>query len=82
MTADAPRDSTLLNLTVKDSDPDRAATLANSLAADMVASSPAIAGRDTAVQQFIDADLADMQAQIESTQAEIRATHEPAVAHG
>jgi len=69
--ADAPRDSTLVKLTVKDGDPAQAAILANSLAAEMIAASPAIAGRDTDVQLFIDADLAAMQAQIESTQTEI-----------
>ena len=38
----------------------------------MIAASPAIAGRDSQVQQFIDADLAAMQTQIEETQAEIQ----------
>ncbi len=70
--ADAPRDSTLVHLTVQDGDPARAAALANSLAAEMIAASPAIAGRDSQVQQFIDADLAALQAQIQDTQAEIQ----------
>jgi non-specific protein-tyrosine kinase len=70
--ADAPRDSTLVHLTVQDGDPARAAALANSLAAEMIAASPAIAGRNSQVQQFIDADLAATQAQIEQTQAEIQ----------
>jgi non-specific protein-tyrosine kinase len=70
--ADAPRDSTLVNLTVQDGDPARAAALANSLAAEMIAASPAIAGRNSQVQQFIDADLAANQAQIQETQAEIQ----------
>ena len=79
VSADAPRDSTLVHLTVKDGDPVQAATLANSLAAEMIAASPAIAGRDSSVQQFIDEDLAAIQAQIESTQAEItRLTNLPA----
>ncbi len=43
----APRDSTLLHLTVQDSDPARAAGLANSLAAEMIAASPALSGRAT-----------------------------------
>ena len=72
ISADAPRDSILVNLAVEDGDPARAATLANSLADAMIAASPAIAGRDSQVQQFIDADLAAMQAQIEETQAEIQ----------
>ena len=45
--------------------------LANSLAAEMIAASPAIAGRATDVQEFIDADLGATQTQIEETQAEI-----------
>ena len=60
------------HLTVQDGDPARAATLANSLAAEMIAASPAIAGRDSQVQQFIDADLTATQAQIQDTQAEIQ----------
>ena len=46
--ADAPRDSTLVNITVKDGDAEQAAVLANSLAQEMIAASPAIAGRDSA----------------------------------
>jgi len=72
VTSDAPRDSILVHLTVEDGDPGRAAALANSLAAEMIAASPAIAGRDSAVQQFIDDDLAAIQSQIEDTQAEIQ----------
>jgi capsular exopolysaccharide synthesis family protein len=72
VTADAPRDSILVHLAVEDSDPTRAATLANSLAEEMIAASPAIAGRDSQVQQFIDEDLAAIQVQIEETQDEIQ----------
>jgi succinoglycan biosynthesis transport protein ExoP len=70
--AAAALDSTLVHLTVSDGDPVRAAALANSLAAEMIAASPAIAGRNTAVQQFIDEDLAANQAQIKDTQAQIQ----------
>jgi len=70
--ADAPRDSTLVHLTVSDGDPGRAATIANSLATEMIAASPSIAGRNTDVQQFIDADLAATQTQIKDTQSEIQ----------
>jgi succinoglycan biosynthesis transport protein ExoP len=70
--ADAPRDSTLVNLTVQDAEPQRAATLANALAAVLIASSPVIAGRDSKVQQFIDEDLDATQIQIENTQQEIQ----------
>ena len=70
--AEAPRDSTLVRLTVEDEDPARAARLANDLAAVMIAASPAIAGRDTQVQKFIDADLAATQTLITDTQHEIQ----------
>ena len=70
--ADAPRESTLVQLTVQDGDPVRAATLANSLAAAMIAASPAIAGRNTKVQQFIDAELVAIQTQIGDTDSEIK----------
>jgi non-specific protein-tyrosine kinase len=70
--ADAPRDSILVHLTVEDGDPTRAADLANALAAEMIAASPAIAGRDSEFQRFIDADLAAIQTQIAETQSEIQ----------
>jgi capsular exopolysaccharide synthesis family protein len=72
ITADAPRDSILIHLAVEDGDSTRAATLANSLAEEMIAASPAIAGRDSQVQKFIDEDLASIQVQIQSTQDEIQ----------
>jgi non-specific protein-tyrosine kinase len=72
ITADAPRDSILIHLVVEDADPTRAATLANSLAEEMIAASPAIAGRDSQVQRFIDEDLASIQVQIEDTQDEMQ----------
>lgn len=70
--AEAPRDSTLVDLTVQGGDPAQAAQLANSLAAEMIAASPAVAGRNTQVQQFIDTDLAATQSQIKDTQVEIQ----------
>jgi polysaccharide biosynthesis transport protein len=70
--ADAPRDSTLVHLTVQDGDAQRAATLANALAAEMIAASPALSGRAAQVQQFIDEDLAASQNQIKDTQTEIQ----------
>ena len=70
--ATAARDSTLVHLTVSDGDPVRAAALANSLAAEMIAASPAVAGRNTDAQQFIDSSIVTTQTQIEDTQAEIQ----------
>lgn len=69
--ADAPRDSTLVTITVTDPDPVRAASIANTIADELIAASPAISGRNSAVQQFVDRDLAAAQRQIEDTQAEV-----------
>ena len=69
--ADAPRDSTLVHLTVQDTDPARAAVLGDALAAEMIAASPALAGRAAEVQQSIDDDLKATQVQIKDAQAEI-----------
>ena len=70
--AQAPTDLDLLYLTVQDSDPTQAATLANSLANEMVADSPARAGQDPQVQKTIDSQLAAIPAQIQDTEAEIQ----------
>ena len=72
VTAVAPRDSILVHLTVQDSEPSRAAALANALAAEMIAASPAITGVNGDVQQFIDGDLIAIQSQIRDTQDEIQ----------
>jgi capsular exopolysaccharide synthesis family protein len=72
ITAAAPRDSILVHLTVEDANPQRAAQLANALAAEVRAASPAISGLDSQVQQFIDEDLVATQAQIRDTQSEIQ----------
>ncbi len=69
--ADAPRDSTLITITVTDRAPERAASIANTMAEELIASSPAITGQDSEVQLFVDRDLEATQRQIESTQAEV-----------
>jgi non-specific protein-tyrosine kinase len=74
--ADAPPDSTLLTITAQDQDPDRAAAIANALAAQLVAASPAIQGRQADVQKSIDADLQATQEQIRTTQARVTALAE------
>ena len=51
--ADAPRESILVHLAVEDADPLRAAALANALAEELLAISPAISGVDRDVQDFI-----------------------------
>ncbi|MHB8398585.1 MAG: tyrosine-protein kinase domain-containing protein [Candidatus Limnocylindrales bacterium] len=72
VTATAATDSTLVHITVQDGDPVRAAALANDLAAALIAASPAIAGRDTQVQHFIDADLLATQQQITDISTEVQ----------
>ena len=71
VTADAPRDSTLITITVTDPDPVRVASIANTIANELIAASPAISGRDSEVQQFVDRDLDAAQRQILDTQAEV-----------
>ena len=67
--ADAPLDSTLLTITAQDTDPARAAAVANALSMQLIAASPAIQGREAAFQASIDADLQSTQDQIKATQA-------------
>ncbi len=69
--ADAPLDSTLLTITAQDTDPSRAAAIANALAAQLIAASPAIQGRQVEFQDSINADLKATQAQIDATQAQV-----------
>ena len=69
----APRDSTLITITVIDGHPERAARLANAVAAELMAVSPAIQGRPGSVQEFADRQIADTQADITATQAAIDA---------
>jgi non-specific protein-tyrosine kinase len=68
----AATDSTLITITATDGDPQRAATIANALASDLIAASPAISGRDASVQSFIDSDLKATQQQITDTQTELQ----------
>lgn len=69
--ASAALDSTLLTITTQDPDPAQAAAIANAVADELIAASPAIQGRVTDLQQFIQADLTATQEQITATQAEI-----------
>ena len=48
---DAPRDSTFLNISAQDTDPARAAAIANGLAAQLIDASPTIQGREAAFQE-------------------------------
>jgi non-specific protein-tyrosine kinase len=69
--ADAPLDSTLLAIVAQDADPDRAAAIANALAEQLIAASPAIQGRQAEVQASIDADLQATRDQIKATQGTV-----------
>ena len=70
--AEAPTDSTLVVITADDTDPVRAAAIANALAEQLIESSPGIQGRDNELQEFIEAELKATQEQIQTTQAEVR----------
>jgi len=71
--ADAPLDSTLLTITAQDANPARAAEIADSLAEQLIAASPAIQGRQAEFQASIDADLKATQDQITRTQVRVDA---------
>jgi succinoglycan biosynthesis transport protein ExoP len=64
----APRESTILFITAQDTDPARAAAVANELAVQLIDISPTIQGREEAFQQSIDEDLAATQDQMARTQ--------------
>ena len=68
--ADAPADSSMITITVEYADPGHAAAIANAIADELIAESPAVNGRNSAVQSFVDQDLASVQQQIEAAQAE------------
>jgi non-specific protein-tyrosine kinase len=70
VSAEAPTDSTLLVITADDTDPTRAAAIANALAKHLIESSPGIQGRDTKLQESIQAELKATEDQIQTTQAE------------
>ncbi len=69
VSASAPTDSNLVQITVDTSSAKQAADLANAIAADTIATTPAVTGRDAETQAFIDQSLKDAQAQITDTQA-------------
>jgi capsular exopolysaccharide synthesis family protein len=70
--ANVPGASTLLTITARDTDPALAASIANELADQLIAASPAIRGREAALQESIDRDLAATQDQIEATQEQLQ----------
>lgn len=71
--AEAPTDSTLLIIVAQDSDPARAAAIANVLARLLVERTPAVRGLESELQQFIESELKATREQIQDTQAEVEA---------
>ncbi len=71
--ANAPLDSTLLTISAQDSDPSRAAAIANAVAEQLIVASPAIQGRQSEFQASVEADLKATQAQIDATQSRVAA---------
>ena len=69
--AATPINSTLLDITVTDPDADAAAAIANEIAAQVIKASPDLQGQEEQIRQFVAADLAATQTQIETTQTEV-----------
>ncbi len=67
----ADSDVPLLSISVEDTDPARAAAIANSLANALIAASPTVQGREQTFSESIDAALADTEALIQSTDARV-----------
>ena len=68
--ASAPQSSTLITITASDGDPATAAAIANAVADELIAASPAIQGQANDTQAFVARDLQAVQDQITSTPAE------------
>jgi capsular exopolysaccharide synthesis family protein len=69
--ADAPVNSALINITVSDTDPGKAAQIANAFGDELIAASPAIQGQAADLQKQIQANLDSTQAEIKQTQSQI-----------
>jgi non-specific protein-tyrosine kinase len=70
--ATAASESALLTITAQDADPDRAASIANALASELMASTTSVQGREADIQALVDADLQATQDQIEASQEEVK----------
>ena len=69
--ASAALDSTLLTITAEDTDPNEAAQIANAVADQLIATSPAVQGRQTDLQSTIDSELQATEAQMKATSDQI-----------
>jgi len=71
--AQAPANNTLVYITASWGDPNTAANIANAVANELIAESPAIQGKQANVQSFVDQQLSDTQTQIQSVQSDVNA---------
>lgn len=71
VSVNVPTDSTLLTIAVELADPAAAAAIANDLAAQLIASSPALRGSQSDIQQFVTNEMQALQAQIEGDQRQL-----------
>ncbi len=69
--AEAATDSTLLIITAQDTEPARAAGIANALGQLLVERTPAVQGLESELQQFIESELKATREQIQETQAQV-----------
>ncbi len=69
----AVRDLPFIEIIGRDSDPKRAAAIANAMAAEIVAIAPTLSGQASNQMEFLDASLRAIQAQIEQIRPEIDA---------
>jgi len=70
VTVENATDSALITIRVRDGDSQRAAAIANEVAAQLIAYSPTVQGQGSGVEEFVLRDLQTIQEQIGSTQAE------------
>jgi non-specific protein-tyrosine kinase len=69
--AGAPTNSAMINITVSDTDPGKAAEIANAFADELIAESPAIQGKQADLQKAVQANLDSTQTDITQTQSQI-----------
>jgi tyrosine-protein kinase len=70
VTVENSTDSAIITIRARDSDSQRAAAIANEVAAQLIAYSPTVQGQGSGVEEFVLRDLQTIQEQIVSTQAE------------
>ena len=74
--AEAPTDSALLMIVAEDTDPARAAEIANAVARLLIERTPAVRGLESELQKFIESELTATREQIEAAQAQIETLSE------